>query len=116
MSNKDFLKDLGFETYLQLYEFLKKHGHETQEFVQLIPVARLPADFKENAEPKPREQVQVNVPGVMALAFAEIFPALPSANAMDVIRELVLDSGNSGMSSQAQSIFINFLKKIPTRS
>jgi hypothetical protein len=107
-NNFELLKTLGFDTFLALYEYLKKNGHHQQEKVMLIPVTRLPVQEQENAQ-----QIEVNVIGVKALAFEEIHDSLPFSKSVDVIRELIAESN---LEAGDQSLFINFLIKLPTRS
>lgn len=88
----------GWPTWLALFEALvpeKLHEHAEIDLIH---------------EDEKNRRDHITTQQIRAGAFDEIFPNLPTKEAMEIIKEMVNDTAG-----KQREIFLQFLDKIPTR-
>jgi hypothetical protein len=108
---------LGFASWLALYAFLAEQGYGDHESVRLtkpLPPPPLSAQF----DPDPvlhdsHLEVEVVLRDLRALAFEELYAALPTRETMTVLQEIAQEAA---LQTPEARHLITYLKKQPTRT
>lgn len=98
---KKNLNEIGFDTWLQLYETLKAANLHTHKEALL--------EWPDG----PAETVQLEF--IKARAFEEIYPTLPQVGAIEVLHDLVV-SLRLETTNEDRTPILEFLNKITTRA
>jgi hypothetical protein len=106
---KPDIQELGHNSWVDLYQDIRTHGLQNEKYIRIT--------WEDLESEEERERADVNLPMalVQANAFAEIYDALPSKDALDVIRQMVESAEAMAGKKYIQPV-LEFLTKIPTRS
>ncbi len=108
---------VGFETWVEVYEYLKGIGFENEARVGFIipPVIKSAVEFEDGPKVKamPSEYIMEMVQ-IRALAFDELYPHLPKASSVQVVQDIFEDIYVL-LPNQDVNIIIDFINKIPTK-
>lgn len=100
------IDELGYNTWLELYESLIDQGLQDEQKVVL--------SWKGTNEPD-RLDATVYIQQIRAAAFIEIYDKLPLKGTIEVMNDL-LDNANEAVVNKFTSPVQEFLTKLPTRA
>lgn len=114
------IKNLGFDNWVELYEYLKeKDLHEAQRIGLYWPDGFKPEPSIIEEGDGDRAEVEDNMvvldlDWIKANAFSELFPALPLKSSIAVLTDVVESLTHLAGKKNTEPV-LEFLNKIPTR-
>lgn len=111
------IQDLGFASWLELYEWLKEQALQDQAKITLTWPKPPPSPIADALDlPLPDEErpdVTLAVNTIRAKAFQELYDSLPTKKSLDVVEAIIFAEEKVQMDVETIQ---TFLKNLPTRS